>query len=417
MKILNIHLPKSFLDLTKGHLISQIIGAISSVLIAKIYGPSILGVFSVFFTMSMIFSTLNTARLECVLFLDQNNRAQQNNSIGLLGVVLGFSFLYVVLGLFMPEDVIIDYFVSKSLFYFIVLGACLNSMKMIFQNLTLLKDDYRKIKYSKIIFTVIRYVSQFLLFYILTDHWGLVVGYLIALIFVIIYFSKGLFFSFKGFDFVMFLQTVKNYKGLIKYAFPGDLVNTISVNIFPVLIIGAYGEKLTGNYFMSFLILSIPLSFLHSSVAPVFFKKTVVFVNENNWGKLYSYVFLILKRVFLFLSLPLLMFTFIGEELIVFFFDEEWRNTGVFLEIFSLLFAFRVLYSPISSLEESLSKNHISLLINIYFIFILLGGVYFGRVYFSIFQIAKFISIMTCLGYFALLIYFLLILKSKAKAF
>ncbi len=415
MKISNFHLPKSFLDLAKGHLLSQLIGVFSSVLIAKIYGPSALGVFSVFFTISAVLSTLNTARLECILFLDQERNDQHNNSIGLIIITLFFTIVSLTIFFFIPQFIVEKYFVNRLLLLSSAVIAFLTSLKNIFQNLNLLQDNYSKIKNSKIIFTILRYGSQFLLFYLTKSYWGLIIGYSIAIIYTLVFFYNELNFVFKEFKWLTFKTTINKYKDLLKYALPGDITNTIAINIFPILLIAMYSDTLAGNYFMSHLILSIPLTFLHSVVSPVFFKTSVTMVKAQNPKALFIYTTQLVKRIFLTISLPLIILMFYGEELIVFFFKEEWRNTGRFIEIFAVYFAFRVLYSPISSLEESLSKNKISLLINIYFTIILFGSFYLWKDTLSIFEIAFRISITTTLGYLFLLIYFFKLLHKKAN--
>jgi len=416
MKFFNIHLSKSFIDLTKGHVISQIIGAISSIFIAELYGASALGVFSVFFTTTTIVSTLNTVRLESVLFLDQEAKEQQNNSVGLLWVMLLSTFIFIIISLFIPVNYIEKYFVNRALLLFIIIGALFNSVRTMFYNLELLHNNFKRIKYSKILFTVAKYCAQFGVVIFTTNYLGLVFGYFLGVLLVIIYLKKNITFWVKDFSLLMFKNTIKRHAGLLKYALPGDIVNTIAINVFPVLLKASYGDTLTGNYFMSYLFLSIPLAFLHSVISPVFFKKSVKLANEFAYQELLTYTFRIVKRIFVVMSLPLLIVLFVGNEIVVFFLNEEWRNTGVFLQIFSILFIARILYSPISSLEEVLKKNHISLLVNIYFVIVLFLGIFAGRETYSIFEIASFISVFTALGYLFLLFYFYINLCRLVKS-
>ena len=175
---------------------------------------------------------------------------------------------------------------------------------------------------------------------------------------------------------------------ILKYAISGDAINTIAVNVFPVLLLATYGEELTGNYFMAFLILSIPLAFLQSVISPVFFQKSVVLFQEESHDQLLKYTQSIVKRIFLMISIPLLLLILFGEDIIVLIFKEDWRSTGKFVQIFALMYGFRVLYSPISSLEETLKKNKISLMVNIYFMLVLFVSLYVGKNDFTIFQIS-----------------------------
>ncbi len=413
MKVFNIEIPQSFLDLAKGHVISQVLGALCSIWVAKLYGAAALGVFSVFLTSVIMCSIINTCRLESILFLDQNEGDKKNNTLGVLRVAVIVSLLFFLIGMVLPSSLVEKYFVNRILLLAVVLTAFFNSIKTLLEHVTLLRSDYKKIKKAKITFTLVRYSVQLLLVLIVASYYSLIIGYFLATTIVLLYLYKS---SEIGVNFnrAHFKETVKRYKSLLLYAFPGDVVNTIAINIFPLLLMSNYGKILTGNYFMSYLVLSIPLTFLYAVVAPVFFKKSVLLVKENRIKELYNYTFSIVKRIFLMVSIPMFVLVFIGKEIVVFFLGEDWRNTGEFIEIFAVLFAFRVLYSPISSLEESFHKNNISLLVNVYFVLVLFLTVFLGKNLFSIFELAKIITGLTSLGYIFLTLYFYFLIKKRS---
>lgn len=407
--------PLGFLDLTKGHLVSQVIGMICSIVIAKIYGPGLLGVFSVYLTTTAILSTINTFRLESVLFLSPKSTEKTNNTLGILLIVLVVTFVFATLTLLISERFLKEFFVSKNVVFLAILSAFVKSITVIFQNLAILSESFRVIKTSKILFTISRYSFQ-LLFFIFSIHYlGLIVGYLLALLILMIYLLAKINLGVVKFSLNQFKKSIFKFYDIILYAFPGDLINSVATNVFPILLMSIYGDKITGNYFMAFLILTIPLSYLQAVVSPVFFKKSSEFALESRYKDLLKYTTTIVKRIFFLISIPVVLMIFIGEETIVFFFKEKWRDTGRFLEIFSILFSIRVLYSPIACLEEVLKKNKISLLVNIYFVFVLFASIYLGKDVLSVYQIAKCISVFMASGYLFLLIYFLFKLNKKSK--
>jgi len=413
MKFLKAHLSSSFLDLTKGHLVSQFIGALGSVYVAKIYGANLLGVFSVYYTVTMIFSSFNTGRLESMLFLEQQTTKRRNNLTGLLWIILMSSILLFSLSFLVSNQIIHKYFVSRTVLYFAILTAMLKSMSTLFQSMNLFSENFKKLKKAKILFTIVRYFLQFLFFYLSIQTLGLVLGYLIASVIILLYYFDGGEIIIKKLNIAMFKRSIKDHMEILKYAISGDAINTIAVNVFPVLLLATYGEELTGNYFMAFLILSIPLAFLQSVISPVFFQKSVVLFQEESHDQLLKYTQSIVKRIFLMISIPLLLLLLFGEDIIVLIFKEDWRSTGKFVQIFALMYGFRVLYSPISSLEETLKKNKISLMVNIYFMLVLFVSLYVGKNDFTIFQISTCISIFMSLGYCFLLVYFFGLLKAK----
>lgn len=413
MKFLKIQLPSSFLHLTTGHVISQVIGAVGSILVAKIYGANLLGVFSVYYTLAMILSSFNTGRLESILFLEQHKVKRLNNVSGLILIILVTSSLLFVASYLISSKVINEYFVSRDVLCLAILTAMIKSIYTLFQSMILFSENYKKLKKAKIGFTIVRYSFQFLFFFIYIHFLGLILGYLIASAFVLIYYYYGNEIVIKRLNVLMFKKSIKEHVEILKYAIPGDAINTITVNVFPILLLSMYGEKITGNYFMAFLILSIPLTFLQSVISPVFFQKSVELYGKEHYSQLLKYTSSIVKRTFFLISLPLLILLLFGEEIVVFLFEDDWRATGKFVQIFAFMYGLRVLYSPISSLEETLKKNNISLIINIYFMLVLFACLYVGKNYYNIFEIAIMISVFMSLGYVFLLVYFYRLLKAK----
>lgn len=140
------------------------------------------------------------------------------------------------------------------------------------------------------------------------------------------------------------------------------LLNNISWQL-PTFILSAFfSQAIVGYYDLGTQVLRIPMAFIGSSIAQVFFQRaaeakgteTLTAVVEN------TFRYLVVLGLF-----PLLLLTIVGRDLFVIVFGESWAEAGVYAQILSVWTFFWFISSPLSTLYNILEKQRFDLILNI----------------------------------------------------
>jgi O-antigen/teichoic acid export membrane protein len=140
------------------------------------------------------------------------------------------------------------------------------------------------------------------------------------------------------------------------------LLNTASWQLPTFLLSFFFSPVIVGYYALGNRILRIPMSFIGGALAQVFFQRASEAKNSGAIAVFAEEIFVQLVRFGLF---PAVMLTFIGKDLFVIVFGENWAEAGVYVQILSLWTFFWFISSPLSTLFSVLERQDLSLRINI----------------------------------------------------
>lgn len=145
----------------------------------------------------------------------------------------------------------------------------------------------------------------------------------------------------------------------------------------PVLLLGVFfSSAVVGFYALGFRILQIPMNLLGSSLGQVFFQRATEAKKRGQLPQLVNNLFDKIVVVGLF---PMLMLAFIGRDLYIVVFGENWAQAGIYTQILSLWAFFWFLSGPFTSLFAVLERQELQLKWNIFnfairLLSILIGG-------------------------------------------
>lgn len=168
-------------------------------------------------------------------------------------------------------------------------------------------------------------------------------------------------------------ETAKNYKKFPIYSVPSTFIGVFSQQL-PIFFLSmTFGPALVGLYNLCVRMLGLPTQLIGNALATVFRQRAVEDCNEN--GEFQSIFIKTLKSLVI-LSLPMiLLIVFFGPHLFVFVFGNEWRVSGEIASVLILLFALKMISSPLSYayyIRERLQENtllHVYILISTIIIF------------------------------------------------
>jgi len=392
----------------KGTIIAQIIGVVGSVILAKIYGSEAYGIFGVFISISSLLTIINTLQLDKTIVTLKSESESKNlmNSLFLITIVISltFSIIYYFITTFFELDLFNINIITLS-----IIASILYSFNRIHESFLTFKKKFQPISNVKI-FTVIFNISFQLLLYNKFKFMGLVYGSTISIVLItIFYFFKNIKYL-KKIDLQQLKQSITSNSSIVKYIFPSTLINSLAINLMPILILAFFSLKDSGIYFLSLKILATPLFLISSSISQVYYQKSTEMLynsKEQLFALTKQLVFINLGIMLMFL----IVINTVGIYLLEFMFDKNWENLRLFTFILSFLILARSSFNPISNIIIVLNKNHISLLFNIYLLLVNSTAIYIGYTNNTIVQTILILSIFGGFGYIALLFYFLKELK------
>jgi len=396
----------------RGNLIAQIIGVFGTLYLAKIYGEEAYGIFGLFISILGIVNVLNTLQLEkCIIVAKDKNESSFwfNYILRIIPILSIFILLTIYLISFFSN--------SSELNIYIILGllfcSIVSSFNIVHNSLFTFLKNFQILSNSKVFITVSNLFFQIILYYFF-DIYGLILGFIITQTILSIFFFK------KN---VLFLKSIKDPKTktllssrieIIKFLLPANFLNSLAINLMPILILTFFGAVEAGVYFLSLKILGIPLFLISSSVSDVYFKKSSELIVKNK-QELFITTKKLIKTNTLIMLVFLLVINTIGVFLLEWYFEKSWENLNTYIFILSFLMLARISFNPISSLIVVLNKTYEGLLFNSYLFIVNILAIYLGYYFQSIETTIITLVSMGSLGYLFLLIHFLKHLKYIAK--
>ncbi len=157
-------------------------------------------------------------------------------------------------------------------------------------------------------------------------------------------------------------SVARRYRRFPLYATPSSLLNAVLGRL-PVLLLPVYfGWDETGLYGRAFAALAIPLSFIGTAVAQVFFVDGARAWRENRLAGFTKNVHARLVMVGMF---PCLLLVAAGPELFAFAFGADWRIAGVYEQYLAGWFFISAVASPLTRLFDILELQRAELAISI----------------------------------------------------
>lgn len=399
---------KGVISLFKGSFWAQALGLIGTLVIANLYGSESLGIFSKFLSISSILAIFYTLRLESAFVLSDDTKDLKVVFSSIVYTVLIGSLITILVALILPNSFFESIKLLRIYLIFSVLGGILKAIENAFISYLLKQKLFKIIASSRVIFTLVRYAFQVGLFYLIEDL-GLILGFVIALLILLIYFYRSTGNLFELISLSHFKSTLKENQNLVSYGVLSDNLNAVNLNIIPVLAGIYFADNEIGWFFLAGVLLSVPLRFINSSFSSVFFLKASEIYNSKK-SELFSFLKKWTIQLSLGILIPYLGIALLCEPFIEIALKDEWISVVAYIQWLSLLFYLRAIYNPISHLEEVLKKNHIGLIFNIYLFVVNVSAILYGALIIEdFFYIIKVISLVLPIGYIAIIAYFLLI--------
>ena len=356
---------RNVLKLMTGTVISQAVGILAIPIISRLYSPEDYGIFMKYLGIVMIASVFITFRYDYMIVLQKKKKNAVNLLVLALLITLCVSFLSLIIVLLIPdtlENLLKTEGLGRWLIY-LPLSFLLFGIFQTFENYHLRKKDFNKLRSGTISQSLTKSIVNIGLGFISSIKGGLIYGYIAGQIMVITVFSirrlKILLINIrKYFDWNHCKEMARKYRKTALPLIPSNVLGSLT-NYLPFFLLAAFfSNDIAGIYGMSFNIVNLPMLAIGKALSDVSFKHTVDIINSEN--SLAEYIERIFARLLVIAILPVLFLAIFAQPLFVFILGEEWRMTGLYVQILLPFFFFRFISIPITLFVQT-GKTHLLL--------------------------------------------------------
>lgn len=378
---------KNTLTLVTGTSIAQIIGILLYPVLSRMFLPSEFGLLSTIAQISAIIMIISTGKYEGSILITETKQEGAN----VIGLVLKYSAIillisFVILQLmggyladWLNQDNLPKWlFICPLSAYVIIIYNCFNEW-------CVRNKYYKVLSWNKIINTLSHTFGKVLFGIVRIFSNGLVIGDLLGRTVsagTCVY--RGLKNDkehFLNIDKKQFKPLIKKYNIFPKYYMPDQLLSTIGVAMPVFFISGFFNTTEVGYYTITMNVLSIPLSFISIAVRDVFRQRA----NEDysNTGSCIRIYKKLLYRLLAGSIIISLLVYFFLPSLFSIFLGAKWRVAGEYAQILLPMMMIDFVAMALSGVFIITKKLNVSLIWQIYYVFITILSLWIGCVIFK----------------------------------
>lgn len=356
---------RNILTLMTGTSIAQAIPIAISPLLTRIYTPNDFGIYALFISIATIFGSIANARYEMAIMLPHKDEDALNiAALGILiSTILSCALLVIVVSFNSSIATLIGNNDIGFWLYFIPLSVWLFGLFNVLKYFNLRKKNYKDIATANIYKSVATATIQLSLGFLKPGATGLVSGQIISGAIANTKLLKNILLE-TDIKKIIAIKKMKalavRYKDFPMFSLWATLSNTLSVNLFNILISAYYSVATLGLYALVQRVLGIPASILGSSIGEVFYQQASVEKRETGTAiKSFKSTF---KKLLMISIIPFTLLYVTVEDLFELVFGEDWRSAGEIAKIFIPLFFIKFIVSPLSLFNQVNKKNRVAML-------------------------------------------------------
>lgn len=365
-------------------LLGQIIGAIASPVLSRLYSPADFGIYQLVFSLVHLI-----AIVACLSYNGAINLPKKDEDAASVVVLCTYLILAtacvsaVILFIFSRsiESVLNAPGISSYLFL-VPFAVVATSIAYVLASWLSRRQAFGTLAQANLSSSVTGKAASIGLGLFSPSPFGLIFGPIIndaTLIAVSLRKTMADFSLFREVTFTQIRKMAIRYKKFPKFSSLSSLTSVAATQSVALMLAVSFSPVVVGLYAMTHLIISLPLKLMGNSLASVFYQKACV---EKNRTGLIDHVVksvhsrLVSLGIFVFLILMI-----IGPELFGFILGAQWITAGVYAQILAPWFFVVFISTPIGSIFNVFEKQGASLGFNIVLLFsriiaILIGGFY-----------------------------------------
>lgn len=393
-RFINSNFTKSVMLIAGGTAAAQIINIIMTPIVARLYLPEEFGVLSLYVALLGIISTIASLRYEWSIPVAEDDE-EAVNMVGVSVFVLALFTILTGIILFVTGKSIMVYFNAEDLWdysYMIPLGLFVIGLYNIIMQWALREKNFKgisKTKFSQAFFqNILKVVLGLVKFGSVGLILGNIVGQSAGISTLAISSSRGDKKLLLKINIKKMLQGAKRYIKFPIFSASSQFFNSAGIQLPVILMTTLYGSEMVGFYGLTSSIINIPMVLIGNSVGDVFYGEAAS-IGRKDPERLKSLSAKLFKKLFLLGLVPLISLLLFGPILFSFVFGSDWKQSGIYAQILSVLVFARLVFTPISRLYTVFERQKEAFLLDLFRVVLVVAV--FGVAW--IFEISSYISV------------------------
>lgn len=346
---------KNVAKVSFGTLFGQLISIISFPFITRIYGPEIIGLWTIINACATLLVSVGDLGLTSVLMMCEDG--------GLKKMYSAVTLISIAISLLCCPAVLVYCYFQKGTITFSVLGTLivfLYAVELVQTNMlsTLLN---REKKYDVLMYnSLVRFggvaIVSILIGMLGYRKYGYFIANVIGQALTIFYMQRNLNRLATKVGIHDCIDLIKKNIAYVKYQMPSAITVTLRTEL-PNLLIGSlFGNTILGYFSISQKLLTIPVTFLGQSIGKVFFQKAAEMKRMGQ--SISSFVKKNIDRGMLIAVVPMALFVAVGDAVTVLCFGAEFTVGGVICRIIAFRSLFNFISVAVQGIDIVLDRQH-----------------------------------------------------------
>lgn len=381
--ILNNPLYRGALILGSGTAVAQLIGIVTMPIITRLYAPSDLGILAVYSSILAIFGVGATLRYEFASTLPKENE-DAVNLFGLCLILLCLTTIGFALILLFGRDLLINTFDLSSIeqyMWFLLIGFFGMGLYTTLNYWAVRQRDYKRITHTKINQGAGGSICKILLGILSFGPIGLIIGHIVSQIAGITTLAHAMWKkekeNLKAISLSRMMSVARTYKSFPVFNFPASIVNTIALQLPPLMLLALYDSQVVGFYALANMLVVLPGSLISGSMGQAYFGEASKMVRERS-RELRSLYVRTLKHLSI-VAIPLIGIPALCAPFVIpFIFGGAWTEAGWYCWPLALTAISAFVASPTSRMDIY-GYNHWKLIWDVARVVSILTGFYVSQ--------------------------------------
>ncbi|MBP7273316.1 MAG: oligosaccharide flippase family protein [Saprospiraceae bacterium] len=330
--------------------VAQVLNLFVTAYLSRYYPAEAFGIWAIFQTTAVILAIVSTGRYEFAIMLPQEEKKAKSIVRLALNLSIFFSIIIGIIVCLPFTKIAINYFEKVQLItqylYLLSIAIFCYACFQIFSYWYIRKQNYKLLAFQRIFETVV--IGIICLLFIHDGIKGLVLGNIAGIACSACLFLGIYYWQRNGDSLISMRRIAKEYVDFPINNILQAVIEILQFNIITFSTTFLYGTDMAGYYAIGLRILQAPAMLLVRPIAQVYFIDITNAYHKNESLTVVNQQ--VMKRVFTFLLPIIFGLLFFASLFFSIFFGENWRTSGVIIQLLCLWFLVDFIRVPLTQL-------------------------------------------------------------------
>jgi lipopolysaccharide exporter len=376
---------KDVLTLVTGTTVSLVITLLASPIITRLYGPAAFGLLALFTSITGILGVIVCLRYELAIVLPKTDE-EAANIFGLCMLLVVLVTITTIPLLYILQQPIVEFLKAPQLgqfFWLIPLTLLISGTFLALNYWNTRTKQFKRLSIARIFSSFSTTGTQLGAGFAGYTYGGVLIyanilGQFVSTCVLGTQIMRDHLTFFKHtITWAGMREALRRYSNFPKFDVWSALINQMSWQV-PVLLLSSFfSTTIVGYYSLGMMMVTLPMSLIGGSIAQVFFQRAAIAQHEGSLSLIFEDAYTFLIKISMF---PLLLLTFIGQDLFSLIFGSSWGEAGFYIQILSVWAVFFFISSPISAVLSITGKQKTGLVLSTINLITRFSSIYLGGI-------------------------------------